>query len=1115
MNHQVELLGPPVLRVAAWPLDTLDGFRAADLAGDADRILVRRHVILDRRHELSSALFRVVPELAPIERRHVLALRRALYAGAEPVEPGTAIAALSGRDGLISSLLRDAADRDHVAGMTARFRLSWAAEERRQRELLRATTASPAFRRALAVGHPQVYDEVERIGTGSTEPTDSKQRRRLDDTLWRLLARACTRPTPQGLWAGVAPLGPPRSGAGPAEYGIGVRLAPFRAVVEALAARQPLRGPLRRDPSVHRDEGGWWWLGVGPAGPVWSWLTTNPLLDVILTAFDGGLEPHPGRLISEVAGGSPSVRDRLPDVLRSLIARGVLRPAVGLPGAASDVWVALDAVTGLLPADDGAEWTRCIALLKVACAGLATGLTAGWPPERVRAQVRACDDVAVRLCAHAGVDAPATGIVTVDLRLGAELGLDWTGAHDARAVAAVSAGLSVHGADGGAERYRRESVAELSAALAGHPPLSPGEAMRRWDALRASRRYPGRRPITPDSSDTRPGILDHRFGSRPFAALGTQADCDTWEDRLAAHWREPVFTADLPGGVPPTCGRGAVLLAPDGRGGLAFLWGRPQPGLFQTRHRGLSPVGDGLRAALGEAVELVGRDCDEPAVAVRPELTRHRLDLGSAAAGRWRFTAAPDGRIWLSDSDEPENRRLPIYSSAAAMGAHDPLGELLWTAAMSHGWEWLSFGLPALPAERAAWGHHPEVRSPDGITVAARRWTLSAATVSSITAAAGPDRYLAWRDAVRNLAVPELVQLRTEDPQATPSAVPTSSPLAVDAFFGRLRSTPVLVVTPVPRCDDADGSVVDSAGRAHVHEIGVSWRLVDAPSWQPDPMADARRGTRPPIDPDLATQRLAARDALGHRWVQMDLELPDRRGWAELAAGPVQWSEGGLVTRWWLLHKPPGIRLRFESSRPDELTSALSGWRTRPQGLAVAPVAVGGYEPEVDRFGGPLGLELAHTHFAADSRLLLAWRTGELDDGPGAAVAVGLVTAQALFAAVAEDVAELRDIWLRLEHAVGPIPPNPAAPPEAAVVRAVLAGRLPETADSSAAALYARAARWATRTGDAAAELRRSEGFRVRSWVSAVAIFHWNRWALTTAELGPLVAAVLAELGRD
>lgn len=207
------------------------------------------------------------------------------------------------------------------------------------------------------------------------------------------------------------------------------------------------------------------------------------------------------------------------------------------------------------------------------------------------------------------------------------------------------------------------------------------------------------------------------------------------------------------------------------------------------------------------------------------------------------------------------------------------------------------------------------------------------------------------------------------------------------------------------------------------------------------------------IDPDS----VQAVDDGGDQWV-------DRR------ASSVDWAElAGLDPGWWFLRKPPGFRLRFRKGH-----AAASRWPTR-----------GAYEPEVHRFGGPVGMAVAHDHFEADSMAAAAW---EVAGRPGSALAISLWHLGSLAAELCEDGAELAEVWAQLEAAISG-PTSVALDP--AVARAVLGlTDDPELALAHLPPTDLRE-RWDA-AAKHAAHLRGTD-VPVRRWLIAAAPFHWNR----------------------
>jgi thiopeptide-type bacteriocin biosynthesis protein len=860
---------------------------------------------------------------------------------------------------------------------------------------------------------------------------------------------------------------------------------------------------------LHRDGTDWTWLGVGPNGTVWARVPQNPILDQIIDVLMQCGHTSVARLAGTLADGDLALSRTLPTLLWRLIGHGLLRPAAAVPGGAPDVWEALDAVTSLLTGEFGRQWRQTVAALRGACSDLEPNLTR-WSARQIRAHLASCDQIVNSLRRSVGLSDAPPGVVTVD----AEYGFDLAPFRDNRyrddARAAIAAGLSVAAVTGCDELYRRAAVEELAAVLPDGVPQPIEQVARIWDQVCRRRRAAHYRQTVVDPFDTYPGLFDRRFGSNPALALDVQDGCDAWEEWLASSWRQCVFTSSTVR-ASPSFGHGAALLVADGPDGVAFSASRPQPGAFHSRHPLRPRTVASLRAALSDTVEVVGRDNLEPGVGVRPELTTHRIDLTqTSVATGWHLTATADRRLWLVPGDRPDLRFTPVYNSAAQIGRVDPLSSLLFTAAMTHGWELHSVGCPVHPVERDVWLHQPEIRIASGdasARVSSRRWTLARGVATSIARSEGAQRFLEWRSASRDLDLPDVITLHGTDPETLASACVVSSVLSVDAAFDRRSPIALggdLVATPVTHAPRVL-TVADSRGR-YVWEVGQPWRI--------DGTAGRRAGhdelvaaPEEPLDVDAALSRLERYPRTGANWLQINARLAGPSAWREIADLIATLKAEGSITSWWFVHKPPGVRLRLSSDDPDWLKARIEALR---QQLRHAQFhRTGSYEPELDRFTGECGLELAHRHFEADSRMALSWWTGPV--GPEQIPRlVGLYTAHTMFSRIADDAAENRDMWTKLRHAVqANSTPDPLAEPQlSGVIGRCIAGELP-TANDEVRAIVSRAARWGRRIGDAAADLHRIEGLPMRQWAASVAVFHWNRWGLTAEATRPMVAAML------
>ena len=246
-------------------------------------------------------------------------------------------------------------------------------------------------------------------------------------------------------------------------------------------------------------------------------------------------------------------------------------------------------------------------------------------------------------------------------------------------------------------------------------------------------------------------------------------------------------------------------------------------------------------------------------------------------------------------------------------------------------------------------------------------------------------------------------------------------------------------------------------------------------------------------------ERLRRKD---YAWVQLDVATPGLSA-AAIAAAVVRVADdlSALVAesparrpigRWWFIRKNPGVRVRIEI--PDKnhtsSTAALSALSV------LGPTTISEYEAERYRFGGDDGMDIAHDQFALDSTLTvlrermneppIQWSAWLLDD---------------LSRRLTDDAAEAWDSWKRLEEVLE------------SAIGAHIAQEFPisTSADDQAA----RQVKSAAERGHSvvARRLRQASlghGVGRRTWFGAVAIFHWNRLALTPREMQRVVSEVIS-----
>lgn len=240
------------------------------------------------------------------------------------------------------------------------------------------------------------------------------------------------------------------------------------------------------------------------------------------------------------------------------------------------------------------------------------------------------------------------------------------------------------------------------------------------------------------------------------------------------------------------------------------------------------------------------------------------------------------------------------------------------------------------------------------------------------------------------------------------------------------------------------------------------------------------------------------------------------------------WIEGGLADRFYFMHKPPGLHLRFRARRREllrEVESFLAG-QAAHGGLYRWRRAV--YDSETSRFGGDVGIDIAHEFFTAESLLVLGYlRAGLRGETRLAPPQISLYLLLELFERIVEDRWELWDIWCKMAL-VDRVPPlTPAvlgrARLEAERAGAAIAPLLRDRSDVLATATAIERAlldacrspieRVAHRLCRARLDGQLLYGLRsiLPSWV----VFHWNRMGLPPEVQTSISLVMIHLLGPD
>ncbi len=831
----------------------------------------------------------------------------------------------------------------------------------------RVALADPRLRAAVAVAAPELLTQLDRPDLGARE------RERAARSLQRYTIRMATRPTPFGLFAGVALAGPgPR-----ASVVVGARhrsrMRPDLGWLCGLAARLESRPEVRRRLRVH----------------------ANPEVTV-----SGGRARLPARLAVDGAGEARAVNIRATPVVDLVLSRA--RIPVPWPDLATEVLSATgtgpDRVDALLTE----LWEQTFLLTE-----LRPPLTHPAPAAYLAERLAEIGEAAAP--ERAVLDELLAGMAAWDA-------LDWPERPAAGARLARVARCGVPDGDG---RYVQVDVAlDLAGTLppaVGDAAAQAAEVMLRLSPLPSPglSRYMARF-LERYGTDREVGLLDLLDPERGLgppeehasaAPPPHQARLDSLLLSLASdalRERRSVVTLDRavldalappvdPATAPSSLDLLALVLAAspaDVEAGRFRLLVGPNLGA-QAAGRNLgrfaSLLGPGADAVLRSVADADRRDDPDALhaelvylpraaraanVAVRPAVWDYEVVLGTTPGVPAARTipvselrvAVRDGRFrvrWLGHAGDVVVHAGHMLSGRAAPAAVRFLEEVA--------------RCDRRPLRPFSWG--PAVRLPflprvevGRAVLAPARWRMDAAAAASLAPrdAGFADRLARWR---AGWNVPGRVYLAEGDNRLL---LDLESSAQVDQLRAALRRLPDGLVLDEPLPDLPDAWLPGPGGTHHVCEIVVPLVRARVPRAAAETPAARADGPEPVM--------IAARDRLrapGSDWLYLKLYGPASEQ-DDLLTGPVramaQLALGsGLAERWFFLRyadPDPHLRIRF------------GGDAARLAGLFVelAPViqellaearcsraAYDTYEREIERYGGPAAIAVAEDIFAADS----------------------------------------------------------------------------------------------------------------------------------------------------
>jgi thiopeptide-type bacteriocin biosynthesis protein len=163
-------------------------------------------------------------------------------------------------------------------------------------------------------------------------------------------------------------------------------------------------------------------------------------------------------------------------------------------------------------------------------------------------------------------------------------------------------------------------------------------------------------------------------------------------------------------------------------------------------------------------------------------------------------------------------------------------------------------------------------------------------------------------------------------------------------------------------------------------------------------------------------------------WIHVGLAIGEGR-WStdlyrQLAAIARAFLDYPSVSNFFFMHKPPGLRVRFEASgasHHDLEEEVYERLKVMQDDGVVSRIVPGIYEPETQLFGGPVSMRSVHRLFTIDSLAWLDYHSLAAMDGrdPSSKWAISLWMLRGLFTELGITGWEDLDVWSRIRRKTG------------------------------------------------------------------------------------------------
>lgn len=839
-------LGPAILRVAGWPIESLDGVRSRQLTRRIDDWIANEDEIRRSSELLAVELYKLIPLIDErAARTAALDLKRSLHSSLKPVADRLTEGLLK-NDKIrqaIGPAIRTVAERRNLhAAERADIELAHAIELERASAALQDIVSDERFQRALCLASPSVFRQWQAAHQGSIS---RRSRLRLQGTLHRYLMRAVGRATPNGLWAGVAledmteqAIVPLQVRAAPSTIRVSPVLSIFSRGLDHLNRRRPWIDQLawRCNPTLSRLNQKVWEFGTFAEG-FWTVrrIAHYEQLEFLYAHFSPADRPKLGDIEAALCDCFPGMASPVARKLCEVwIDAGILWSTACLPSFFTGGWQALDAMIETLPASEQPLWRQCRTSLRLVADKVETAIDT-LEACTLRDLFDEARQVVIGVLGRYGAAIPPDeDVLVVDQKapfrfsisrnlvnqIEEKLRLYWR--FDRYGLGEVETRIAVADFFGGLARNTRTPLREF---LSRGGEIDPVQRAWSWQERVLSK-------VPPEL--VRPAKAAFARWERELEPV-----IDYRIHRLAIE-EMPISAQALPPGS------ALLLIGRSDLGTILRIGGlTPEPSFFYSRFSHLFGECDAFLGWQRTAVtasaarwpelrfcEIAIRNHFNANVTARPTVTERMIDpLDAGNELLRRATIAPNhhGRPVLRASAGATELLIPSARSAAYLGGLDRFASVLASISFFLGRPALLAPIPRLTREIESWHHLPRLMLDDAV-ISPERWTPEASVGSTLANARGAERLIQWRRFVRKAALPDLVYT-FQGRHQTESLVATDSAIAVELLGQELQahgpSLRIQELFPAPK----DFVVRDDDGCRYLGELAVPWSA-DAAFWQ-------------------------------------------------------------------------------------------------------------------------------------------------------------------------------------------------------------------------------------------------------------------------------------------